>query len=530
MNIDCYNFRSQLPVIVQAISRSYFVSFDLELSGIPSRQHNRPRSGEQDDGGKQTLQQRYMETKAAAERFQPEPSFLNIAPVGHGEADYNGRGLNGYQKRLVHQLVRAEYPDLVSISKSDFVQIVEYNTDREEAQLRRKRQGLENNLTSQIGLRWVIQAMCSNIEAIISEDHIIPMSTSADFQATLKPQSFPINEDYPTECLNYLLSRVKRTILVGHNLFLDLIYLYACFFGPLPDQLEEFQAIIGTLFPMIIDTKYLADIINQNSPRYRSSLEDIDEELSKIPSPAIELPPEYSKYASSSPMHEAGFDSFLTAKVHIRLSAKISGRYESMSLGESKTQEPAQQSLSQVQMTYNPQQDKPSEVTENLVEPMIQPSASQPLCSRPPSVAECPLEDFSQTYQVHEQMRLHSQSNPVDTDFVPSTGLESAPWGTASNPEPQMGATAPSLDSHNMFGCLSAEEPTTPVGELRESSPRLETRLIMPPADSSFWAKYGNKLRVNGTVEEVCILDQRLSKSGSNDSLSRMQPPGYWVP
>jgi len=29
---------------------------------------------------------------------------------------------------------------------------------------------------------------------------------------------------------------------------------------------------------------------------------------------------------------------------------------------------------------------------------------------------------------------------------------------------------------------------------------------MMPPVDSSFWLRYGNKLRVNGTVEEVCVI------------------------
>lgn len=28
--------------------------------------------------------------------------------------------------------------------------------------------------------------------------------------------------------------------------------------------------------------------------------------------------------------------------------------------------------------------------------------------------------------------------------------------------------------------------------------------LMMPPSDSPFWSKYGDKLRVNGTVEGVC--------------------------
>ena len=31
-------------------------------------------------------------------------------------------------------------------------------------------------------------------------------------------------------------------------------------------------------------------------------------------------------------------------------------------------------------------------------------------------------------------------------------------------------------------------------------------RTMMPAGDSPFWVRYGNKLRVNGTVEEVCVI------------------------
>ena len=70
MDVDCFNLRAQLPSILKAISRSRFVSLDLELSGIPSRHAKKTKDHPRDEGGKQTLQERYAETKDAAERFQ----------------------------------------------------------------------------------------------------------------------------------------------------------------------------------------------------------------------------------------------------------------------------------------------------------------------------------------------------------------------------------------------------------------------------------------------------------------------------
>ena len=69
MDINKSSFQSQLPVLLNAISTAHFVALDLELSGIHKQPHraNPTRLGAP---GKQTLQQRYTETKEAAERYQ----------------------------------------------------------------------------------------------------------------------------------------------------------------------------------------------------------------------------------------------------------------------------------------------------------------------------------------------------------------------------------------------------------------------------------------------------------------------------
>ena len=68
MDVTGRTFQSQLFSILGAISASQFVSFDLELSGIPGKQFKTKLTSQSEDG-KQTLQQRYEETKAAAERY-----------------------------------------------------------------------------------------------------------------------------------------------------------------------------------------------------------------------------------------------------------------------------------------------------------------------------------------------------------------------------------------------------------------------------------------------------------------------------
>ena len=70
MDVNRNTFQSQLPLILKAIAASRFVTLDLELSGIPSRQIGQARAPGRGEDGKQTLQERYEETKKAAERYQ----------------------------------------------------------------------------------------------------------------------------------------------------------------------------------------------------------------------------------------------------------------------------------------------------------------------------------------------------------------------------------------------------------------------------------------------------------------------------
>lgn len=66
MDVKNNTFRALLPSILGAISSAHFVSFDLELSGIPTKQ---PKASSTGQDGKQTLQERYQELKNAAERY-----------------------------------------------------------------------------------------------------------------------------------------------------------------------------------------------------------------------------------------------------------------------------------------------------------------------------------------------------------------------------------------------------------------------------------------------------------------------------
>lgn len=182
--------------------------------------------------------------------------------------------MNNFQKRLVHQFVRSEHPELATISRPGFIQVVGYDKEREDAVQKARNAAFDVKLTRQIGLRWLVEAMVRGDLSPIVPWNLQPVLAESKDR---KPQFIGLFDRL----------KEKRTVLVGHNVFMDLVYFYACFFGKLPDQVEEFQRIVHDLFPIVVDTKYLATHSSDNPARSRSSLEDLDEELAEISVPLI---------------------------------------------------------------------------------------------------------------------------------------------------------------------------------------------------------------------------------------------------
>ena len=180
----------------------------------------------------------------------------------------------------MHQLIRAEYPDLVTISRPGFIQIVPFDQQREDAVKATKMRVFEEKVMRQIGLRWLVEAMVGGDLGAI-DPRIFARSPTG--------QPIFVDLEIITRQFHDLQHRLRQTptVLVGHNLFMDLINFYKCFFGQLPDRVEDFRSIMNQLFPMIIDTKYLATHNSSNATHARSSLEELDEELNQLPVPVI---------------------------------------------------------------------------------------------------------------------------------------------------------------------------------------------------------------------------------------------------
>jgi hypothetical protein len=204
----------------------------------------------------------------------PQPCPVDLSPG----KDIPQLTINNFQKRLVHQLVRNEYPSLISIGKSMFIQIIPYDKTREERVQEGKVRQVQERVSKQTGFRWVVEGMVggdlSNLDPIC---FLGVMASSA-----------VVHGEALVKYAGDLQMRLKSTrpALVGHNLFTDLVNFYRCFIGNLPNRVEEFQAVIHALFPVVIDTKYMATC-NSGSARTPSSLTEINESLIDMKNPKI---------------------------------------------------------------------------------------------------------------------------------------------------------------------------------------------------------------------------------------------------
>ena len=196
--------------------------------------------------------------------------------------------LDRFHQRLVHQIVRAEYPEFHTFGRSSSVQI-EKKTKRDvedekyaHEQLKRR---LNRAMFTQVGFRWLAEGLAGEHGDLTGLDPGMCSRDIAGEEPAESHQAFVRRLDDLRTSLQQ-----RKSILVGHNCFLDLIYIYNNFYGPLPDTVEEFQEALHALFPMIIDTKYLATS-GSGAYAFRSAqLWQIQEAVSHEDKPTIGKP------------------------------------------------------------------------------------------------------------------------------------------------------------------------------------------------------------------------------------------------
>lgn len=156
-------------------------------------------------------------------------------------------------------------------------------------------------LADLLGLGWIIEALAgANLSGINASWFCNDKNEDAERELKAKKAEL-------AEVITVL--RCKNHIIVGHNLFMDLAFIYNTFCGTLPRSVKHFQEEIHELFPIVIDTKYLATHGN-DAMNPRANLRELLQPFKKIHLPLVLLHENHSAYgAAYGKDHEAGFDS-----------------------------------------------------------------------------------------------------------------------------------------------------------------------------------------------------------------------------
>ncbi|KAH8595038.1 ribonuclease H-like domain-containing protein [Bisporella sp. PMI_857] len=251
-------------------------------------------------------------------------SYINISHPDGPEFD-----LNGLQRRLVHQLLANEFPTFKAHSKDKgaWMQVRPIIAAQEAEEETRDQEKFRRKISRQIGLRWVIEALINgNLDGI-------PVDWFYDNHSE-DPRRQKAAVDELFDSLKTRLKK-KKHIIVGHNLFADLGFLYSTFIGALPPTVTEFQKVIHEVFPVVMDTKYIATA-NHDSMSSQGKLMDLLRPLQKVNGPMIVLDEEHLNYAGVEKEHEAGFDSWITAELFLKMSMQLyDARKKALNIGKS---------------------------------------------------------------------------------------------------------------------------------------------------------------------------------------------------
>ncbi len=195
--------------------------------------------------------------------------------------------LSRFQKRLVYQLIRSQYAHtLVAFNRRDSLHVRTRDEAREQEIVEARTKRVRQNIVNQTAFRWLIEALTvdGNLDTLGENVAMFARSTK-----TGENIACDLNE--LRSRFDHLQSRLRqhRPALVGHNVLVDLVNLYRCFIGPLPLSVTDFMSQIHAMFPIIVDTKYLATHGCGDLPS-NSSLEFIEAQLRELNEPAIRKP------------------------------------------------------------------------------------------------------------------------------------------------------------------------------------------------------------------------------------------------
>ncbi|EFW99611.1 caf1 family ribonuclease [Grosmannia clavigera kw1407] len=190
----------------------------------------------------------YNETKRLVRLWDEDPEGDNYLNVSNPYGDR----INRFQQRLVHQLLHNEFP-------GKFRGYCKFNTFMQISKVQ-----------DQADMKLVGGDFAMDAADVAELDDDATSRNSLRTQ--LKRCEWKLKQRQP--------------VLVGHNMLVDLCFLYRTFFETLPENLSDFSHKIHELFPRIVDTKNLV-ARGGHDMHTVNNLQQLSTEANKLRKPVI---------------------------------------------------------------------------------------------------------------------------------------------------------------------------------------------------------------------------------------------------
>ncbi|KAI8952074.1 CAF1-domain-containing protein [Xylaria longipes] len=232
-----------------------------------------------------------------------------------------GQPFNSFEIQLIYQILQDDFPFLVTtgVVTDGHLDVVWEN----QARMARGRRHNAEVVNRFIGIRYVFDALAGEEFASKIKQSWIPGGTQncrIDSLSHNNRQGFSCAPDMSQV---EAVFKARSPIIVGHNLFHDLAFIYRTFFGRLPKTLDQFLSTIHKLFPRIIDTKYmfLRGQSHQGQVTTNRSLSELYSIYGERQFPFIRSTDNFIE--KSENCHHAGHDSALTMTLFLKQAVYI---------------------------------------------------------------------------------------------------------------------------------------------------------------------------------------------------------------
>eukprot|EP00347_Sterkiella_histriomuscorum_P012938 403366643 len=354
MEITVENFEEKFDLIAKSIRSCEFIAFDTEFSGSKIGYEDKPHEFD-------SLDDKYRKNRSAVQKFLAFQVGITTFMWSNMKKKYIGRPFNFlvYPRHILQERYHHANSDTIDFLKRysfDFNKVFRYGLTTLKLTIDnfKIRQQLSREIFKKFGFGYFRVEFSKDNDSFTvvrlqsNEDTGTPISMSSFNNTDAKKNGkSSVNSKYQMSDKDFEMQNNQEVIditeyeigfskvveeminakkpLVGHNMMLDIMFLYQQFIDDLPLTLREFIVKFQEKFPAIYDTKAISQNMGVNLFNNKTDLNSMSTQIlqkQKFKSYLefdYDIGHNFTKYQSKQMLHEAGYDSYLTGLVFASL-------------------------------------------------------------------------------------------------------------------------------------------------------------------------------------------------------------------